>query len=65
MIDDDIVAMSPSSVYRILKQAGLLDKWNKKLSKKGDGFKHPLKPHEHWHIDISISVVLFIIYAHF
>jgi putative transposase len=53
MIDDDIVAMSPSSVYRILKQAGLLEKWQKKLSKKGEGFKHPLKAHEHWHIDIS------------
>ncbi len=53
MIDDDIVAMSPSSVYRILKQAGLLDNWKKKLSNKGDGFEHPLKTHEHWHIDIS------------
>jgi len=53
MMDDDIVAASPSSVYRVLSDAGLLSKWNRKPSKKGDGFEQPLKPHEHWHIDIS------------
>ena len=53
MIDADIVAVSPSSVYRVLKNADLLDRWNRKASKKGDGFHQPLKPHEHWHIDIS------------
>jgi transposase InsO family protein len=53
MLDADIVAASPSSVYRVLLNAGLLRKWNGKPSKKGDGFQQPLKPHEHWHIDIS------------
>jgi transposase InsO family protein len=53
MMDADIVAVSPSSVYRILKEEGLLQRWNRKPSKKGDGFNQPLKPHEHWHIDIS------------
>jgi putative transposase len=53
MIDADIVAVSPSSVYRVLTNAGLLNKWNGKKSKKGDGFVQPLKAHEHWHIDIS------------
>ena len=53
MIDADIVAVSPSSVYRVLKHADLLARWNRKVSKKGDGFHQPLKPHEHWHIDIS------------
>ena len=53
MIDEDIVAVSPSSVYRVLKNADLLNRWNRKASKKGDGFTQPLKPHEHWHIDIS------------
>jgi len=53
MIDADVVAVSPSSVYRVLKNAGLLDRWNRKKSKKGTGFHQPLKPHEHWHIDIS------------
>jgi putative transposase len=53
MIDSDIVAVSPSSVYRVLSNAGLLKKFNGKKSKKGTGFVQPLGPHEHWHIDIS------------
>ena len=53
MLDRDIVAVSPSSVYRVLSAAELLRRWNGKTSKKGTGFVQPLKPHEHWHIDIS------------
>jgi putative transposase len=53
MLDRDIVAVSPSSVYRVLKKAGLLQRWPQKTSKKGTGFVQPLRPHEHWHIDIS------------
>jgi len=53
MMDADIVAVSPSSVYRVLTNAGLLNRWNRKESKKGTGFVQPLKAHEHWHIDIS------------
>jgi len=53
MIDRDIVAASPSSVYRVLAGAGLLDRWNRRPSKKGTGFVQPLRPHQHWHIDIA------------
>ena len=53
MLDQDVVAVSPSSVYRVLSSVGLLKRWNNKPSKKGTGFVQPLKPHEHWHIDIS------------
>ncbi len=53
MLDRDIVAVSPSSVYRVLRSAGLLRRWNGKPSKKGTGFVQPLKPHEHWHIDVA------------
>ena len=53
MIDADVVAVSPSSVWRVLGQAGRLRKWNQTPSKKGTGFVQPLTPHEHWHIDIS------------
>lgn len=53
MLDRDIVAVSPSSVYRVLKAAGLLaDRWQKP-SRKGRGFVQPLAPHDHWHIDFS------------
>jgi putative transposase len=53
MLDQDVVACSPSSVYRVLKEAGLLERHNTKPSSKGKGFAQPLKPHEHWHVDIS------------
>jgi len=53
MLDDDIAAASPSSVYRVLRAHDRLDRWNRRPSKKGTGFKQPLKPHEHWHIDIA------------
>lgn len=53
MLDRDIVAVSPSSTWRVLSKAGLLQKWNKKKSLKGTGFVQPLKPHEHWHVDVS------------
>jgi putative transposase len=52
MLDANVVAASPSSVYRVLKAAGLLRRWNGKTSKKGTGFVQPLRPHEHWHVDI-------------
>lgn len=53
MLDQNIVAVSPSSTWRVLSQAGLLQKWNRKKSLKGTGFVQPLKPHEHWHVDVS------------
>jgi transposase InsO family protein len=53
MLDDDVVAVSSSSVYRVLKTAGRLDRRNWAKSKKGTGFVQPLQPHEHWHVDIS------------
>lgn len=53
MMDNDIVAASPATVWRVLSAAGRLKKWNKKPSTKGTGFVQPLQPHEHWHIDVS------------
>jgi putative transposase len=53
MLDENKAAVSPSSVYRVLKQAGKMEKWAKTPSKKGKGFNQPDKAHQHWHIDIS------------
>jgi transposase InsO family protein len=53
MLDQDVVAVSPSSVWRVLGQAGLLSKWKGEPSRKGTGFEQPLQAHGHWHIDIS------------
>lgn len=53
MLDRDVAAASPSSVYRVLKAAGRIGRSTNKPSKKGTGFHQPEKPHEHWHLDIS------------
>jgi len=53
MLDADQVACSPASVYRVLKNAGLLAGQAPTPTKKGTGFVQPLAPHEHWHVDIS------------
>jgi transposase InsO family protein len=53
MLDADVVAASPSSVWRVLHDAGFLKRWNDKVSKKGTGFAQPSLVHDHWHIDVS------------
>ena len=53
MLDQDVAAASPASVYRVLRDADCLRRWNPKPSKKGTGFRQPIGPHEHWHIDIA------------
>jgi putative transposase len=53
MMDADIVAVSPASVWRVLGQAGRLRRTASATSKKGTGFVQPMAVHEHWHIDIA------------
>jgi putative transposase len=53
MLDDDVVAVGPVSVYRVLKQANWLDHRRFSPPKKRTGFVQPLMPHEHWHVDVS------------
>lgn len=53
MLDQNIVAVSPSSTWRVLKNAGLLADRDSASGKKGNGFEQPLQPHEHWHIDFA------------
>lgn len=53
MLDADVVAVSPSSAYRVLRDAGLMRRHDTKPSLKGKGFQQPLRPHEHWHVDVA------------
>lgn len=52
MLDSDVAAVSPSTVRRVLKEAGVLPSRFVKRSLKGTGFQQPLGPHEHWHVDV-------------
>ena len=59
MLDEGVVAVTPSSVYRVLKEAGLASKWTptgRGASKKG--FDQPSRPHEQWHTDIAYLNIL-------
>ncbi len=53
MLDEDVVAVSPASVYRVLLERGLMGRRGVKCTCKGLGFVPPVKAHEHWHVDIS------------
>jgi transposase InsO family protein len=54
MMDADVVAVSPTTVFRILRDNDLLNRFPRPSpTKKGTGFEQPLKANEHWHIDIS------------
>lgn len=59
MIDEDVVYVSPASVYRVLKGAGLLMKFLPSVkSDKGSGYIQPTAPHQEWHTDITYVNVL-------
>ena len=53
MLDADVVAASPSSIYRVLKNAGRIGSRTASQQPKGQGFAQPGAAHDHWHIDVS------------
>jgi putative transposase len=53
MLDANVVAVSPSTVYRVLSEADRLSRWPRSKSLKGTGFVQPTKAHEHWHVDMA------------
>jgi putative transposase len=53
MLDDDVAAASPATVYRVLKSADRLGRPSPSNERKGKGFHQPRRPHRHWHIDFS------------
>lgn len=52
MLDDNVVYLSPSSVYRILLEAALVCRWDKKRVKK-EKTEKPSKENERWQSDIK------------
>lgn len=54
MMNEGIVYVSPSTVYRVLSSMGILNRWStKKTNKKGNGYIQPTRPHQEWHTDIK------------
>ena len=60
MLDEGVAAVTPSSVYRVLREAGLSSRWTR-LGGGGArkrGFDQPLGPHRQWHTDIAYLNIL-------
>ena len=59
MIDEDVAYASPSSVYRVLQAAGLLQAAPvSDRSLRGCGYEQPTGAHQEWHTDITCVNVL-------
>lgn len=53
MLDASVASVSPATVYRILRQANVIDKHPESTSTRGRGFVQPQNPHAHWHVDVT------------
>ena len=51
MVDEDVAYMSPSSVYRVLRDADLLYRW-KRSESTGKPPPEPTAPNQRWHTDL-------------
>jgi transposase InsO family protein len=51
MVDEDVAYVSPSSVYRILRDADLLYRW-KRSERGGKAPPEPTAPNQRWHTDL-------------
>lgn len=58
MADTGVAAVSPSSVYTILKAEGLVGRWQAPREAHRQGFVQPERPHEQWHTDIAYLNIL-------
>lgn len=58
MADTGVAAVSPSTVYTILNQAGLIGRWQPAREAHRQGFTQPTRPHEQWHTDIAYLNIL-------
>lgn len=54
MADAGVAAVRPTTVYGILKEAGLIGRWKQtEITTHKTGFDQPSCPHEQWHTDIA------------
>ena len=55
MLDRNVAAVSPSSVWRVLQEAGLSSKWTVPDGQKAHrmGFHQPTRAHDQWHTDFA------------
>lgn len=52
MLDQDVVAVSESAVYRMLREANLLSRWKRSSRSPGTYSFRPSAPNQQWHTDV-------------
>jgi putative transposase len=57
MVDEDVACLSPSTVYRILKEAGLVCPWRRRAKRSRTAAEKPGRPDERWVTDLMQVVV--------
>lgn len=59
MADAGVAAVRPTTVYAILKEAGLIGRWKQpEITAHKTGFEQPSAAHEQWHTDIAYLNIL-------
>jgi putative transposase len=57
MVDEDVAFLSPSTVYRILKEADLVCPWRRRTKRKKAGPEKATRPDQRWSTDLMQLVV--------
>jgi transposase InsO family protein len=62
MVDEDVVCLSASTVYRILKEANLVCLWRRRTKRRRDEVEKPGRVNERWVTDLMQVVVGGLVY---
>lgn len=62
MVDEDVACLSPSTVYRILKEANLVCPWRRRTKRRRDEAEKPGRANERWVTDLMQVVVGGMVY---
>lgn len=57
MVDEDVVCLSASTIYRILREAGLVCPWRRRLKRPRRAAEKPSQPNERWLTDLMQVVI--------
>jgi transposase InsO family protein len=65
MVDEDVACLSPSTVYRILKEANLVHPWRRRTKRRRSAAEKPGRANERWvtdlmHVQVGAGTYYFI-----
>jgi putative transposase len=57
MVDEDVACLSPSTVYRILKEADLVCPWRRRTKRRREAEEKPVRPNQRWVTDLMAIAI--------